>query len=65
LKPPLLEEVRQTPDDLREALVLNFRKLLAEDDFLDALSGHLPGDVGSQARLTGLIKKLREFAAIE
>jgi predicted nucleotidyltransferase len=61
----LIEEVKQAPDDLREALALNFRKLLAEDDFLDALSGHLPGDVASQARLTGLIKKLRDLAAIE
>jgi len=61
----LIEEVKQAPDDLREALALNFRKLLAEDDFLDALSGHLPGDIASQARLTGLIKKLRELAAIE
>ena len=61
----LIEEVKQAPNDLREALALNFRKLLAEDDFLDALSGHLPGDVASQARLTGLIKKLRDLAAIE
>lgn len=61
----LIEEVKHAANDLREALALNFRKLLAEDDFLDALSGHLPGDVASQARLTGLIRKLRDLAAIE
>jgi predicted nucleotidyltransferase len=60
----LIEEVGQAPGDLREALAFNFRKLLAADDFLDALPGHLPGDVASQARLAGLLKKLRDLAAL-
>jgi predicted nucleotidyltransferase len=61
----LIAEVKQAPDDLREALALNFRKLLSAADFLDALSGHLPGDAASQARLAGLLKKLRELAVLE
>ncbi len=61
----LIEEVKQSPDDLRDALAFNFKKLLAEDAFLDALTGHLPGDTASQARLAGLLKKLRDLAAIE
>jgi predicted nucleotidyltransferase len=61
----LIEEVKQAPDNLRESLASSFRKLLAEDDFLDALPGHLPGDAASQARLAGLLKKLRDLAALE
>lgn len=61
----LLEEVRQAPANLREYLALSFSNLLASSAFLDALAGHLPGDAASQARLTGLVVKLRNFAALE
>jgi predicted nucleotidyltransferase len=61
----LLEEVRQTPANLRDYLALNFRNLLASSAFLDALAGHLPGDGASQARLTGLEAKLRSLATME
>lgn len=61
----LIEEVKQAPEELRESLASSFRKLLSAEDFLDALSGHLPGDAASQARLAGLLKKLRDLAALE
>ncbi len=61
----LLDEARQAPTNLREYLVKNFRDLLASDAFLDALAGHLPGDTASQARLPGLVAKLRSLAALK
>jgi len=32
--------------------------------FVEALSGHLPGDAASQARLPDLLVKLREIAKL-
>ena len=61
----LAEEVRQSPEELRAYLVQHFRTLLDAPGFLEALAGHLPGDVGSQARLPGLIARFREISAID
>lgn len=61
----LLEEARQVQAELREYLASKFRELLASPDFLDALAGHLPGDLASQARLPGLEAKLRSLAELE
>lgn len=60
----LMDEVRLVPEILREYLAQNFKKLLESDAFLDALSGHLPGDIASQARLSGLVNKLRAIAQL-
>jgi len=39
--------------------------LLATHAFHDALAGHLPGDVASQARLPDLLAKLHTIADLE
>ena len=57
----LAEEVRQAPQELREYLATEFGSLIANPAFLDALSGHLPGDSASQARLPTLINRLAEL----
>ena len=60
----LFEEMQAAPAELREYLGNEFRALLANRDFMDALPGQLPADRGSQARLPGLIKKLRDISQI-
>jgi hypothetical protein len=37
--------------------------LVAAEDFMEALPGHLPADAASQGRLAGLRRKLTEIAA--
>lgn len=49
--------------ELRAFLAENFRALLSAPDFVDALSGHLPGDMASQQRLPGMLARLRQLAA--
>jgi predicted nucleotidyltransferase len=61
----LLDEVRAGPGELRNYLAGEFAALVASDDFLDALAGHLPGDAASQRRLPELIARLRALATIE
>ncbi|MBK7355655.1 MAG: hypothetical protein IPL29_06330 [Propionivibrio sp.] len=60
----LLEECRGSPPELRDYLAERFRGLLALPSFIDALPGHLPGDVASQERLPELQAKLREIAGL-
>jgi hypothetical protein len=61
-RPALSDEVSAAPTDLRTYLREQFRRLTASEDFLDALAGHLPGDAASQARLPGLIRRIRALA---
>lgn len=58
----LVDEVFAFPDELQEYLASHIHDLLATPDFLDALAGHLPGDMASQARLPALMSKLRKLA---
>jgi len=59
----LIEEVSMSPNAMQSYLAAAFRELLANPMFLDALSGHLPGDVASQQRLPLLLERLRRISA--
>ena len=61
-RPALSAEVGAARTDLRTYLREQSRQLTASEDFLDALAGHLPGDAASQARLPGLIRRIRTLA---
>jgi predicted nucleotidyltransferase len=60
----LLDEVKRSDLALREYLVVEFSALLTNPRFVESLSGHLPGDSGSQQRLPRLRARLRALAAI-
>jgi len=62
-RPELVEEVRASDPQLREYLAEQLGGLLANDAYLDALPGHLPGDDASQARLPLIRERLRLLAA--
>ncbi len=60
-RPELIEEIRASDDQLRKFIRDEVGALLANDDFLVALPGQLPGDAASQARLPELLRRLREL----
>ncbi len=63
-RPEIVSEIRNSAGDLKTFLSQTFKTLLANDEFLEALPGHLSPDRASQARLPLLIKRLREIVEI-
>jgi predicted nucleotidyltransferase len=61
-RPGIVSEIRRASDDLKDFLSVTFRVLLANNEFLGAIPGHLLPDRASQARLPLLIKRLGEIA---
>ncbi len=58
----LVDEIAQGPEDLRIHLTETFRELLKNEQFLEALPGHLAGDTASQQRLSILEARLNRIA---
>lgn len=58
----LVDEIERSPDDLRLYLAARIKALLDEDAFVDALPGHLAGDIASQSRLPHVLERLRRIA---
>lgn len=58
----LLEELAEAPTDLRKYLGEATSKLLADERFLDALPGYVPGDAISQLRVSIIIERLKNMA---
>ena len=61
----LLQECRSSDKELRQYLRDRFSGLLAARGFVEALPGHLPGDMASQSRLPDLANKLRALAQLD
>jgi len=49
----------------RRFIVNSITELLASEDVLEALPGHLPADIASQRRLPGLLQKLKRISEIQ
>jgi predicted nucleotidyltransferase len=60
----LVDEARRAPESVREYLKARFSVLLAEQAFVTALPGHLPGDAASQARVGVVLERLRALAKL-
>lgn len=60
-KEQLLEELASAPMDLRKYLAEAAAKLLANERFLEALPGYVPGDSISQRRVPIIIERLRKM----
>ncbi len=60
----LVRESRVAPGAVQSYLRDRFLALLAEEAFVTALPGHLPGDSGSQARVDVVLKRLRALTTI-
>jgi hypothetical protein len=59
----IVAEVRSAPADVRAFIAPEFRQLLAERTFVDALPGFLLPDAANQARLPVLLDRLTTLAA--
>jgi predicted nucleotidyltransferase len=58
----IVREIGNAPSGLRNYVTALIKALWETSSFQEALSGHLPPDTASQARLPGLRGKLREIA---
>ena len=63
-RPEIVSEVRDSSDDLKDFLSRTFRTLLANDEFIESIPGHLSPDRASQSRLPLLIKRVGEIAEV-
>lgn len=60
----IVSEVDQAIPPLRSYLIEGVKRWLENDDFQDALPGHLPADMASQQRFPLLKKKLEQIAGL-
>lgn len=60
----IVEEVADYPEDIRSYLKNSLHQLLSEDDFLEAIAGHLPPDIASQQRLPLVLEKMRRISSL-
>lgn len=58
----LLDELCACDLALQEYVREEFRRYLTDPRFIDSLTGHLPSDTASQARLPGLLERLRDLS---
>lgn len=47
----IVEDIRKSDKEIKSYLADQFKQLLENDEFLDALPGHLPPDQASQRRI--------------
>jgi hypothetical protein len=60
-RPELVEEVHLAPPDLRKYFSDEFRGLLSNRNFLDALPGHLLPDHASQQRAGLVLERMKRL----
>lgn len=61
-RPEIVNEVRQSDPGLAKELLERFRTLLQEPGFIDAVSGHMPTDETSQARVSIILTTIKKLA---
>lgn len=61
----IVEEVQQSQEGIKQYLAEQFERLLANDEFLDALPGHLAPDEASQQRVPIVEDRMRQIADMQ
>lgn len=61
-RPMIVDEVRESDASLRAELGNRFKQMLKTPRFVDAVSGHLPTDATSQARVPLVINRMTKIA---
>ena len=61
-RPELINEVRQSHAELKKEISTRFKKLLLDHRFIGAVSGHMPTDETSQARVPMILRVIKELA---
>ena len=57
-RPSLVEEVERSEPRLQEYIADEFTRLVGSPGFIDAVSGHMPGDEISQARVPKILERI-------
>lgn len=57
-RPEIIDEVRQSNEDVKNYLSEKFNVLLNDSRFVEALPGKVPGDEGSQSRIPIIMERL-------
>jgi len=60
----IIEEVKESKRELKAELAKRFKNLLQDNRFSEAISGHMPADEASQARLPMVLKVIDEIASL-
>ncbi len=61
----VVDEVQASPEELRSHLAERFQALLDDARFVEAVSGHLQGDMTGQGRVTIVMERIRSIAEVE
>jgi len=61
-RPEIVEDVKGAEKAIKQYLGENFKELLADEEFLDALAGHLPPDEASQKRVSIIEERMKQIA---
>jgi predicted nucleotidyltransferase len=61
-RPELLNEIEHASDDVQKFLAQRLSNLLSNQDFSEALPGHMRGDSVSQERIPLLIDRIKKIA---
>jgi hypothetical protein len=61
-RPEMLEEIKRADTELARELANRFQQLLKDQRFIDAISGHMPADAVSQARVAGIIGTINRIS---
>lgn len=64
-RPAILDDVMQAEPELARELSERFQELLDDHRFVEAVSGHLPTDDVSQARVKIVLDRIRDIVAIQ
>ncbi|VAW71600.1 hypothetical protein MNBD_GAMMA13-873, partial [hydrothermal vent metagenome] len=60
----VVDEVQASPEALRSHLAERFQALLDDARFVEAVAGHLPGDMGGQGRVAIVVKRIQSIAGV-
>ncbi|HTS34733.1 MAG TPA: hypothetical protein VMH04_03615 [Candidatus Solibacter sp.] len=60
----LIDEISQSVPEIRQYLCDEFRALLSNREFLDALPGHLLPDEASQQRIGLIVERMRKLISM-
>jgi predicted nucleotidyltransferase len=63
-RPELVEELRKSDKKLLKSLSKKVNGLIGNQNFVAAISGHMPPDAASQNRVPGIIQTLKQIAEI-
>jgi predicted nucleotidyltransferase len=64
-RPEIIDEIRDSPLEVKRFLVKTFGALLENEEFVESLQGHLPPDSASQKRLSFLMERIQTVAVMD